>query len=75
MIVQHRCMILHILEMDDAGTREAAHVDLTNRRQSAREVQRVHAIHDELVERIARAIRDDGTCGESHTAPAPRSRR
>ena len=33
----------------------------TNRRQSGREVQRVQAGHAELVERLAQAVREDGT--------------
>ncbi len=36
-------------------------MDSMNHRQPAREVQRAHASRDELVERIARAVRDDGT--------------
>ena len=36
-------------------------MDATNRWQSEREMQRVQASHEELVERLARAIRDDGT--------------
>ena len=36
-------------------------MDSMNRRQSEREAQRAHASREELVERIARAIRDDGT--------------
>jgi AraC-like DNA-binding protein len=36
-------------------------MDSTNRQPSEREVQRMQASRDELVERLARAIRDDGT--------------
>jgi AraC-like DNA-binding protein len=36
-------------------------MDLMNHRQSAREAHRAQASRDELVERIARAIREDGT--------------
>ena len=36
-------------------------MDAMNRRQSEREAQRAQASRDELVERIARAVRDDGT--------------
>ncbi len=61
MIVQHRCMILHIRATGGAGTSEGAHMDSMNHRQPAREVQRAHASRDDLVERIARAVRDDGT--------------
>lgn len=36
-------------------------MDSTNQRQSEREMQRAHISHEELVERLARAIREDGT--------------
>src|SRR6266581_6991249 len=36
-------------------------MDLTNSEQSKREVQRALASREELVERLTRAIRDDGT--------------
>src|SRR5207237_3317796 len=45
----------------DAEMREETDMDSTNPQQSEREVQRVHASRDELVERIAWAIREDGT--------------
>jgi AraC-like DNA-binding protein len=61
MIAQNRCTILKICKMDDAGTREEASIDMTNNEHSAREVQQAQASREELVERIARAIRDDGT--------------
>jgi AraC-like DNA-binding protein len=47
--------------MDDAGTSEEVTMDLMNRPQSEREAHRAQASRDELVERIARAIREDGT--------------
>ncbi len=40
---------------------EEASMDSTNRRQPERAVQRVQANREELVERLARAIREDGT--------------
>ena len=61
MIVQNRCTILQILEMGDAGTSEEAAMDLMSRPQSEREAHRAQAGREELVERIARAIRKDGT--------------
>jgi len=61
MIVQNRCTILYILEMEDAGTREEATMNSTSRSQSEREMQQAQASRDELVERLAWAIRDDGT--------------
>src|SRR5205085_6722498 len=47
--------------MGDVGTREEAPMDSTNRPQSEREVHRTQASRDEQVERLAWAIRDDGT--------------
>ena len=61
MIIQNHCMILQIAETGDAGTSEGISVDSTNHRRSAREAQRAQALRDELVERIAFAVRDDGT--------------
>src|SRR6266508_3890271 len=58
---QYCCTILYMIEMGDTGTNEGAPMDATNRWQSEREMQRVQASHEELVERLARAIRDDGT--------------
>jgi AraC-like DNA-binding protein len=60
-IVENLCTILQILETGDAGTREEAAMDLMNRPRSEREAHRAQASRDELVERIARAIREDGT--------------
>jgi AraC-like DNA-binding protein len=61
MIVQHCCTILYIRAMDDAGSREETTMDVTNRQQSEREVQRAQASRDELVERVGRAIPYNGT--------------
>jgi AraC-like DNA-binding protein len=47
--------------MDDAGARDEFRMDSTNRQRAEREAQRVQASRDELVERLARAIHDDGT--------------
>ena len=46
-------------------------MDSTNGRPSEREAQRAHASRDELVERIARAVRDDGTADAAGRAAAP----
>src|SRR5438876_8450119 len=54
------CLILHILQMDDGATREEVAMNLMNHQQAEREAQRVQANREELVERIARAIREDG---------------
>jgi AraC-like DNA-binding protein len=61
MIVENCCTILQIIEIGDAGTSEEATMDLINRPQSEREAHRAQASRDELVKRIARAIREDGT--------------
>jgi AraC-like DNA-binding protein len=66
MIVENFCTILQIGEMGDAGTSEEATMDAMTYQQADREAQRVHAHREELVERITRAIPDDGT-----TQPLP----
>ena len=50
MIVQDRTTILQSLEMDDVGTREEDRMDSTNHQPSEREVHRVQANREELVE-------------------------
>src|ERR687893_1247503 len=47
--------------MGDTGTSKEATMDLMNRPQSEHGANRVQASREELVERIARAIREDGT--------------
>src|SRR5215216_6419070 len=47
--------------MGDARTSEEVTMDLMNRPHSEHEAHRVQASREELVERIARAIREDGT--------------
>src|SRR5215208_2028492 len=47
--------------MDDGETSEEATMALMNRLQSEREAHRAQASREELVERIARSIREDGT--------------
>jgi AraC-like DNA-binding protein len=54
-------MILLIFQMSDGETREEVPMDVMNHQQAEREAQRVQANHEELVERIARAMRADGT--------------
>jgi hypothetical protein len=61
MIVENDCLILHIFQMDDGETREEVPMDVMNHQQAEREAQRVQANREELVERIGRAIRADGT--------------
>jgi AraC-like DNA-binding protein len=61
MIVAHCCTILQILEVGDAGTSGEAAMDLMDRPASEREERGTQAGHEELVERIGRAVRGDGT--------------
>jgi AraC-like DNA-binding protein len=61
MIVENDCLILHIFQMSDGETREEVPMDVMIHQQAEREAQRVQANREELVERIARAMREDGT--------------
>ncbi len=54
-------MILHIFQMSDGETSEEVAMDVIIHQQAEREAQRVQANREELVERIARAMREDGT--------------
>jgi AraC-like DNA-binding protein len=60
MIIENLCTILQILETGVAGISEEATMDLMNRPPSEREVHRAQASRDELAERVARAVREDG---------------
>ncbi len=61
MIVENDCLILHILQMSDGETREEVPMDVIDHQQAEREAELMQANREELVERIARAIREDGT--------------
>ncbi len=61
MIVENDCLILHNFPMGDGEAREEVPMDVINHQQTEREAQRVQANREELVERIARAMRADGT--------------
>ena len=61
MIVANDCLILRIFQMGDGAKREEVLMDVMNHQQAEREAQRVQANREELVERIARAVRADGT--------------
>jgi AraC-like DNA-binding protein len=61
MIVQKFCTILQILGLGDVGAGEEDAMDLMDRPASESEEPRAQAGRDELVERIARAVREDGT--------------
>jgi len=54
-------MILQILQMGDGETREGVPMDVMNHQQAEREAQLMQANREELVERIAWAMREDGT--------------
>ena len=60
MIVENDCTILQSFKMG-AETREEALMDVINNQQAEHEAQRMQVNREELVERIARAIREDGT--------------
>src|SRR6266550_1878749 len=61
MIIANDCLILRIFQMGDGAIREEVLMDVMNHQQAEREAQRVQANREELVERIARALRADGT--------------
>jgi AraC-like DNA-binding protein len=61
MIVQKFSTILQILKLGDVGAGEEDAMDLMDRPASGSEEPRAQAGRDELVERIARAVREDGT--------------
>src|SRR5258708_1419216 len=61
MIVENHCLILQIFPMSDGETREEVAMDVMIHQQVEREAKRVQANREELVERIGRAMREDGT--------------
>ncbi len=61
MIVENDCLILQIFQMSDGETREEVPMNVMILQQAEREAERVQANREELVERIARVMRDDGT--------------
>jgi AraC-like DNA-binding protein len=61
MIVENDCLILQIFQMGDGKTREEVTMNVMILQQAEREAQRVQANREELVERIGRAMRQDGT--------------
>jgi AraC-like DNA-binding protein len=61
MIVADLCTILQISEACDAGTSGEAAMDLIDRPASDHEARKAQAGRDELVERIARTVREEGT--------------
>src|SRR5438034_7601859 len=61
MIVANDCLILRIFQMGDGAIREEVLMDVMNHQQAEREAELMQANREELVERIARAMREDGT--------------
>ncbi len=61
MIVENDCLILQIFQVSDGETREEVPMNVMILQQAEREAQRVQANREELVERIARVMREDGT--------------
>src|SRR5262245_34597546 len=61
MIVENDCLILQVFQMSDGETREEVPMDVRKHQQAEREARRVQANREELVERLARAIREDGS--------------
>ncbi len=66
MILANDCLILRIFQMGDGETREEVPMDVMNPQQAEREAKLLQANREKLVERIARAMRADGT-----TQPLP----
>src|SRR6266699_3927364 len=61
MIVANDCLILRIFQMGDGAIREEVLMDVMNHQQAAREAVLLQASREELVERIGRAMRQDGS--------------
>jgi AraC-like DNA-binding protein len=79
MIVEDSCTILQTWEAGDAGTSEEAAMDLMNHPLSERAAHRAQANRDELAERVARTVGEDGAVdvpgGLSllrHSSPTPK---
>jgi AraC-like DNA-binding protein len=60
MIVEDDCLILQILALDDAETREEVRMDTFVNQQAERQARRMQANREELVERIMRSVPEDG---------------
>jgi AraC-like DNA-binding protein len=61
MIVENDCLILQIFQMSDGETSEEVPMNVMILQQAEREAEWMQANREELVERIARAMREDGT--------------
>src|SRR5579859_4587620 len=60
MIVENDWRILQIFQMDERATREGVPMDVRDDQQREREAVMRQAYREELVERIGRAVREDG---------------
>jgi AraC-like DNA-binding protein len=61
MIVENDCLILQIFRVSDGESGEEVPMSVMILQQAEREALRVQANREELVERIGRAVREDGT--------------
>jgi len=60
-IVENDCLILQILQIENGETREEEAQNVMIQKPAEREAELMQANREELVERIARAMREDGT--------------
>src|SRR6266705_2465678 len=60
-ITENDCRILQSCQMDDGATREEVAMDVIDQRRSEREAVLLQANREELVERIGRTMRQDGS--------------
>jgi AraC-like DNA-binding protein len=61
MLVENDCLILQILKMSTRARREEVLMATMIKEQAEREMQRLQANREELVERVWRVLREDGT--------------
>jgi AraC-like DNA-binding protein len=61
MIVENDCLILHTVKISTRARREGVPMSTTIREQTEREMQRLQANREELVERVSRVLHEDGT--------------
>lgn len=80
MIIANSCRIMQILQMGKAETGKEAAMNVMHHQQVEREAQRMQANREELIERIGRVMRTDGTiqplsglCWPANGAPIPSS--
>jgi AraC-like DNA-binding protein len=61
MIVENACLILHIFQMSEGETRKEVPMNVMILQQAERKAELMQAHREELVERIGRSMREDGT--------------